>query len=866
MRLIVAFCLLLNGLVLADTFVVNTGRDSHDADPGDGAAADEFYPDSSSCSLRASIEEANALSGRDTVLIPLSLSPIYLDLGSLILEGNGTAILGLEGRPVLDGVDNPTNHATFVVSADSCVIAGLEIQRSRGPAIDVFSSANTLGGSDSGAGLVLIGNNLDDLSGSCLRISGEGARNNKLQGSYVGMTADGITPRSNPNGVLLDHHAADNSIGGTAAASRNIISGNTGWGVIITGGAYANEVTGNYIGPDSTGYSGPGNGAGGVVLRSHATINRIGTNDIAWGNVISANGGNGVELSGNDVYNNIVDGNLVGSTASGELALPNFGEGVLVTAGAHNNTVGTAGPNSGNLISGNAYSGIHLSGNGVTRNTIAANWIGIGLDGYSGMGNCLLGGAGLFIDSGASVNTIGGSAETARNVISGNEGFGVHIDGAGTADNIVQGNYIGLNAGGTSSLDNIVGVAISGSSRSNIVGGSSRAEGNVISGNRSGEFPYGAGVLIYGSGTNYNEVMANIIGLDKDGKMARRNGSCGVIIGGGAQYNFVGGTTPDNGNVISGNGVDAPVDGRAAGVHIFGASTSWNRVAANIIGLDKNIDKTIGNRGHGIGIFSGAHHNTIGGDLMSQGNYIFGSEGAGICVSGPETRNNLIRSNLMMDNAGLGIDLQDSAQQGIYPPIFTQVGRLIVDGPRLVTGRDAPPGARIDVYQVASVDPSDSGEGFLLAGYTYAGSNGRFDFYLPSGPGIPIVLTAVATDAEGNSSEFSLNGYSPDAVDVLDDEELRPEDFALSQNFPNPFNATTRVVFSLPRKEQVTVTIHNVLGQQIRTLADGLFPAGEYELVWDGTDRHGNEVASGVYFYRLSSESGSLTRKMVMLK
>jgi hypothetical protein len=865
-RVIVALCLILAGWAQAETFVVNSGRDSHDANPGDGVAADEFGQDTSSCSLRASVEEANALPGPDTVLVPDGLGSIYLHLGSLFFEDNGTVVLGHNGCPTLDAVSNPINHATFVVTSDSCKIARFVIQRSRGSAIVILGSANKVGGSEPGEGLLLVGGNLDDASGAAMKISGIGATYNTLEGNYVGLHSDGLTPWSNSQGVLLDRGAAFNLIGGKTLSSRNIISGNTGWGVIITGGSRSNEVTGNFIGADSTGDSGPGNGCGGVLLSAYATNNLIGSNDISTGNVISANRGPGVELSGNDVYSNCIDGNLIGTTASGEMPLANVGDGILVTDGAHNNTLGTPTPNSGNLISGNICSGIRLSGGGVSRNIVTANWIGIARDGFGGIGNCLFGGSGILIDSGASINTVGGTTPAARNVISANYGFGVLIDGIGTNDNVVQGNYVGLNSTGTSSLGNTVGVGISGSAQSNLIGGLDSTCANVISGNRSESFPHGSGVLIYGSGTCLNRVTANIIGLDKDGIRSRRNGSCGIIIGGGAQYNFVGGTLFGNGNIISGNGVEEPIEGRAGGIHIYGVSTDWNRIEGNVIGLDLALESVIGNRGHGIGLYSGASHNTIGGDSFIQGNIIFENEGAGIFIAGRDTQNNLIRHNMMMDNAGLGIALRDSAQHGILPPVITRVGLLSVYGPRFVSGRDALPSARIDIYRVISPDPSGVGEGYRLLGYTFAGSNGRFEFYLPSQPAMPIVLTAVASDAEGNTSEFSVNGYSPDATLVEDSEELLPLDFSLSQNYPNPFNATTRIVFSLPRKAEATLVVYNVLGQHVRTLARSVFSAGEHEVMWDGIDESGAEVSSGVYFYRLVSETQRVTRKMVLLK
>lgn len=863
----VAFCSALASLTGATTFVVNTNRDTHDATPGDGVAADLSGQADSSCSLRAAVEEADALAGADTIVVPSHIGTFYLSLGSLRLQDHGTAIYAQGGRPLIDGVGNPINHATFMIEADSCEIRGLDLRRSRGDAIAVFGSDNRLGGETPGAGLILTGNCLDNGNGAAVRFSGPAALRNSLSGSYLGITANGVTPDSNPCGVLIEYEAAYNLVGGQTRSGRNTISGNSGWGVMLLGGSHHNEVSGNYIGPDSTGNSGPGNHSGGVALLSGSSDNLIGGPELSTGNLISANSGPGVKLNGAGVSGNQIDGNTIGPTASGMMYLGNGGDGILITDGSHDNLIGGSSSESGNLISDNGGNGIRLSGGNVSGNLITANWIGLSLDGYGALGNGWIEGDGILIDSGASANTIGGSESTLRNVIAANYRFGVHLDGNGARENIIMGNYIGLNATGTSSSGNAVGVCISGGAQNNIVGGLTSASGNVISGNRSEDFPYGCGVLIYGTGTAFNQVSANYIGLDATGLRPRRNGTSGIIIGAGAQYNLIGGDDSIAGNVISGNGIDdVPLDGRAAGIHIFGTSTAFNRIEGNLIGLDPTGQVVHGNAGHGIGIYSGAHDNTIGGETSLQTNQIVGNEGAGVFISGQSTRSNLIRYNITRDNLGLGIDIRDSAQDGIWPPEITQVAQLYTPEPRLVSGRNAPPDARIDIYAVDSPDPSGAGEGESYITYTFADASGQFEFYLPSGPAVPIILTAVATDADGNSSAFSVNGYSPDALLVDDPRELLPLVFSLAQNYPNPFNATTLIVFSLPRKADATLMVYNTLGQRVRTLAGDVFSAGEHEVVWDGVDESGAEVASGVYFYRLVWDNQRLTRKMVLLK
>ena len=93
-----------------------------------------------------------------------------------------------------------------------------------------------------------------------------------------------------------------------------------------------------------------------------------------------------------------------------------------------------------------------------------------------------------------------------------------------------------------------------------------------------------------------------------------------------------------------------------------------------------------------------------------------------------------------------------------------------------------------------------------------------------------------------------------------------PETNWLSQNYPNPFNPVTTVEYHLGHATHVTVSIHNVLGQLIRVLVDETLPEGTHTVDWDAHDTQGRDVASGIYFYRLTADGQSLTRKMVLVR
>jgi hypothetical protein len=98
------------------------------------------------------------------------------------------------------------------------------------------------------------------------------------------------------------------------------------------------------------------------------------------------------------------------------------------------------------------------------------------------------------------------------------------------------------------------------------------------------------------------------------------------------------------------------------------------------------------------------------------------------------------------------------------------------------------------------------------------------------------------------------------------DINLSPAKFNLSQSFPNPFNPETRIQFSLLEKGKVQLNVYNMLGQVVAVLVNGELSAGTKEVVWNGTDQNGRSVTSGVYFYRLETPQGAITKKMTLVK
>src|SRR5262249_16460408 len=141
------------------------------------------------------------------------------------------------------------------------------------------------------------------------------------------------------------------------------------------------------------------------------------------------------------------------------------GDGVSISGGASNNTVGGTVAAARNIISGNE-NGVNIYGDGTAGNLVRGNYIGLNVAGTMGIANNY----GVQISNGATHTRVGGSAAGAGNVISGNASTGVYIQDFGTSGNAVRGNLIGLNAAGTAAVPNHYGVWIFGSPN-NTVGG-----------------------------------------------------------------------------------------------------------------------------------------------------------------------------------------------------------------------------------------------------------------------------------------------------------------------------------------------------------------------------------------------------------
>ena len=289
-----------------------------------------------------------------------------------------------------------------------------------------------------------------------------------------------------------------------------------------------------------------------------------------------------------------------------------------------------------------------------------------------------------------------------------------------------------------------------------------------------------------------------------------------------------------------------------------------------------------------------ASNNTIGGINRSMGNTIAFNAGGVNVYSGA---GNAILSNSIFSISGLGIDLNvdgvtpnDAGDGDTGPnnlqnfPVLTVVTTSEGKKALHVALNSAPNTAfTLQFFANRSCDPSNHGEGelFLLSRQVTTDGSGNADFQIAIPRQVPAAfyLTATATDPNGNTSEVSQCAHIAGFSIIVEDTEADldkaasaeesfaiPEQFALLQNHPNPFNPETEIRFALPQASHVVLKIFTMIGEEIRTLVDEQREAGYHSVNWDGKDENGHPVASGVYLYQLRAGSFSQVQKMNLLR
>ncbi len=630
------------------------------------------------------------------------------DLGN---NENGIHVLtGSNGNLIRNNVVSGNNASGILLYGNSNKLQGNRVGTNAAGTGNLGNSLSgvwMIGGSENSIGVD--GDNIGDTNEGNL-ISGNGSFgivdlgiNTQIRGNYVGTQIDGLSALANvQGGISLTGSSA--VVGGTDTASRNIISGNVGFGISISGvTAVGNTILGNFIGVDRDGAQAVPNTSQGVLIHSGASNNTIGGAAIGARNVIS---GNSVGVGIADANTTTVSGNFIGLAADGTTAIANTTDGVVVSGAATETTIGGSTFAERNYISGNTRYGVVSTGPG-SGTIISGNIIGLNtLDEIRGNAT-----AGILNNSGSGI-TVGGATLGSGNVISGN-GRGVWLQA--TSENTILGNFIGTDSSGTVARPNDIGILIAAGSADNIIGGRNAGERNIVSGNTTD------GIFIRDVSTSRNQVQGNFIGVDVTGNIALGNRN-GVLIRAAATGNIIGGGLAGSGNVISGN----TFAGVVGGVSILDPGTSNNRVQGNYIGTD---------------MFGGlATPNTIGVLLNNASDNFIGTDGDGVNDS---TEGNLISGNnlgmYIVGNAdrtiiaGNLIGTNATGTSAIGNNTGIQILNSTVDGTRIGTNADG---------------VSDELERNIISGNAGAGGGGISD----RGTGTIVSGNFIGTDTSGQNS------------------------------------------------------------------------------------------------------------------
>ncbi len=554
--------------------------------------------------------------------------------------------------------------------------------------VEVFSSNNSLGLQLGGSGGSTIRGLVANRFFHAIIVTSD---NNVIEGNFIGIAPDGVTSRGNFTHGIWVQAGSNNLIGGMTPAARNVVSG---VGSIADNGSQiaiykpfvdrpsvvGTVVRGNYVGTNAAGTASVGTATKHGILIGDGINTIIGGYDLDDGiadgvvrarNLVSGNlDGIRAELPflgqpGGKIDGLTVQGNFVGVDATGTSAIANNGNGVSALSSPYTDRlqVGGTQPGAGNLLSGNVNNG--FSG-GALRLTFEGNLVGTDVSGTLSVGNGIAGSAGqdssgngVLVAVGSSILNltfqvmIGGTSPASRNIISGNFSGGVVAGTSNNSDIVsVQGNYIGTAIDGVTPLPNQL-AGVTAYSRL-LVGGTTPEAANVIAFNRGG------GVA----------VPRIIFGVARDG-------SSGISI---------------LGNSIYSNGPNPPQPFNNAG-----------------LGIDLGV--------------------------------------AGV---------------LLNDTNESDPDANRISAEGQNYPVITSATTTVVSGPTTITGTlNSKPNAsyRIEFFSSVAADPTGYGEGQTYLGFTnvVTDSSGNASFSYTPSVSVPAgrFITSTATNSNGSTSEFS---------------------------------------------------------------------------------------------------------------
>ncbi len=542
--------------------------------------------------------------------IELNASTNCLIASNLISGNSGRGIYALAAShsPVIQS--NSIGINATGIAAIPNTNSGIEISASTNPLIGGPSGASTrnLISGNAGRGIYILA----------------GSNSPVIQGNYIGVNATGTAAIPNTSNNGIDISASTNAlIGGTSGtATRNLISGNGQKGIFIQNGSNTATVQGNYIGVDVTGVSAIGNSNHGVDISGSTSCLIGGLGGVSTRNIISGNLQRGVNIQSLS-HSTTVQGNYIGVNTTGNVAVANTTNGIEVN-NSNAILIGGTSYSARNIISGNTQSGLYVTTcDGLT---IKGNFIGVGLDGTTSLGNKQ---NGMNLTNPTSNVVIGGATHPERNIISNNTNNGIQVSNSTTIS--IQNNYIGVDSTGTVASGNLQSGINLTNATNLIIGGSSYNLRNIISANTQ----KGVGIT-NAPGTIFK---GNFVGVPLNGASNFGNKQQGVTFS-NSPNSLIGGTVPEERNIISHNTNEA----------LIVTTSNASLIVNNYIGTDSTGMLVAGNGGRGVSI-SNSLNVTVGGSTALSGNIISNNGSHGIAYNGTSSYG-IIKGNII----GLGID------------------------------------------------------------------------------------------------------------------------------------------------------------------------------------------------------------------
>jgi parallel beta-helix repeat protein len=582
---------------------------------------------SGSGSLRAAIHAANAAAPGTTTAIEFAVSGVIRLAGNLppiggkaIIDGTSAPTFVAGGRPVVEV--NSDHHAgvRFVPGSSGSQLLSLAVVRAKGAGVSLKSDKITLDGNS-------IGVNLAGLkaanAGAGVFVSAQSSKNviglNTAGASGVvanvisGNGASGIKLRGSSGNTIVANRIGTNTEGSAAIANRDD-------GILVSHGSDKNVIGGTEYVDSATGLANNPTGSKGQVPPVFVVP--------PLGNLVSGNRRNGIQIN-TDSRNNMLNGNFVGTSASGNRAIGNGADGVRINGANRNTLQGCKFQNNPfvyyNVLSGNSMNGLHITDS--NKILVQANFFGVGADNTRILANKR---DGILVD-GNSKNTQVGGVIPLGNVSAGNWRNGIEV--RDTVSGFITFNtFGGLLAFKGAAPNGRDGLLITST------GGNNLARTNVFSGND------GNGIEITGKATGVT-VDPNIIGLTTNGQGLLPNGGHGVLIDKSAHDNVIGGNRrsviPQN--LFSGN--------LGYGVAMLGKAHD-NRLFNSYVGTEVFGVRALGNLGGGVLLGGNANHNTIGTTKSKPADLISGNDGPGVKLKAGANHNSVVNNSIGLDRSG----------------------------------------------------------------------------------------------------------------------------------------------------------------------------------------------------------------------